>query len=260
MSDKLKTYLGIAIIISVLLVAFSVFSYSRTYSRMVEPGGYRSFSVVGEGKAVVVPDIATFSFGVVTEGGKDLVSLQDDNSKKTNAAIDYVKSQGVKEADVKTANYSVEPRYQYSACGYNWGSDVCPPPVIVGYTIRQNVSVKVRDFSKIGEMLSGVVSKGANNVSQLNFTVDDPTVVENEARAEAITKAKAKAKEIAKAGGFSLGRLISINENNNGPMPFYAKTTAMGLGGGGPEMAAAPAIQVGSEEVSVSVTLIYEIN
>jgi hypothetical protein len=259
MNEKLKSYLGIAIIISVLLVGFSAFSYSRTYSRMVEPGGYRSFAVTGEGKAVSVPDIATFSFGVVTEGGKDLTTLQDQNSKKINAAIAYLKEQGIKDADIKTANYSVEPRYQYSTCNYVSSSGVCPPSEIVGYTIRQEVAVKVRDFKKIGEMLSGIVAKGANSVSQLNFTIDDPTTVENEARAEAIVKAKAKAKEVAKAGGFSLGRLISINENGSAPMPYYAnKSMATGIGGG--DVAAASNIQVGSEEVSVSVTLSYEIN
>ena len=247
MNEKLKNYLGI-----------SAFSYSRTYSRMVEPGGYRSFSVVGDGKAVAVPDIATFTFSVLTEGGKDLATLQDQNSKKVNAAIDYVKSQGVKEADIKTATYNLEPRYEYSNCGYRSDVSICPPPEIVGYTIRQSVAVKIRDFSTIGTMLRGVVSKGINNVSQLNFTIDDPTSVENEARAEAIAKAKTKAKEIAKAGGFSLGRLISISENGVTPMPYYAKTATLGIGGG--DVAVAPEIEPGSEEVNVSVTLSYEIN
>ena len=259
MSDKLKSYLGITIIIGVLLIAFSAFSYSRTYSRMVEPGGYRSFSVVGDGKAVGVPDIASFIFKVETEGGKDLVALQDQNSKKINAAIDYVKSQGVKEIDIKTETYNLEPRYQYSNCGYGGGNNICPPPEIVGYTITQSVAVKIRDFSKIGAILSGIVAKGVNNVSQLNFTIDDPTSVENEARAEAIVKAKVKAKEIAKAGGFSVGRLISITENNVFPTPFYAKAM-MSDGVGGGEAVTSPSIQAGSEEINISVTLSYEIN
>jgi hypothetical protein len=123
------------------------------------------------------------------------------------------------------------------------------------------VSVKIRDFEIIGDVLSGVVEKGANSTSALQFTIDDPTEVTSLAREQAIEKAKDKAKAIAKAGGFSIGKLISINEGAlYGATRNYYKTVAdeaMGVGGGA--VPAVADIQVGSEDVSVSVTLIYEI-
>lgn len=143
---------------------------------------------------------------------------------------------------------------------YEGGStSPCLPPEISGYTVQQSVSVKARDFTKVGSMLADVVTSGANSVSQLNFTMDDPTEVQSQARAEAIQKAKVKAKSIAKAGGFRLGKLLSIEEGGIAPM-YY------GYGMGGIEkqsldsMAApAPAIEAGSQEVKVNVTLRYEI-
>ncbi len=130
----------------------------------------------------------------------------------------------------------------------------------MGYNVTQTVSVKARDFAKTGDLLAGAVSNGANSVSSLNFTVDDPTKLENEARAEAISKAKDKAQDIAKAGGFRLGRLLEISEGGGypGPMPVLRFDEKVGYGGGA-EAAPAPVIEPGSHEVRVEVSLRYEI-
>lgn len=256
MTEKTKNYLGWVLIIGVLLVAVAAWRYVGAYSRSIQPGSYRSFAVSGEGRAIVVPDIAAFTFGVVSEGGNDIAKLQTDNTNKVNKAIAFLKAQGIDEKDIQTENYNLSPRYQNVYC-----TVVCPPATIVGYSINQTVAVKIRDenFAKIGAIMSGVVAQGANTVSQLNFTVDDPTVVENEAREEAIAKAEAKAEAVADAADFDLGELISIDEG--GYMPYYTKDVRMeaAMGMGGDMAAPAPSIQPGSQEVVVSVTLRYEI-
>lgn len=267
-----KRVLLYSIAIAFLVFAYSAISYVKTYSNSVEPGAYRSFPVTGEGKVVAVPDVAEFTFSVITQGGKDLSKLQQENTERVNRAIGFVKSKGVEAKDIKTQGYSLEPRYQNVICkqtprpmpaveseSYTIIDRTCPPPEIVGYTISQTVSVKVRDFTKIGELLAGAVSAGANSVSQLSFVIDDRTALENQAREEAITKAQTKAKAIAKAGGFRLGKLISINEGWGGPI--YARYESFGKGGDAimPMAAPAPSIEPGSQEVVVSVTLMYEI-
>jgi uncharacterized protein len=254
MSEKTKNYLGVAVIISILIVAVSAWSFSRSYSRSIEPSSFRSFSVSGEGEVVAVPDVAEFSFSVITQGGTNIAELQSTNTEETNAAIDFVKSQGVEARDIKTREYNLEPRYQFFSCPRDGGP--CPPPEIVGYTITQTVLVKVRDFTKIGDILGGVVDAGANSVSQLNFTIDEPEEIQNQAREEAIEQAKEKAKSIAKAAGFSLGRLLSISESGGvTPPPIVFRESALSVDSG----AFAPTIEPGSQEVTVRVTLTYEI-
>jgi hypothetical protein len=135
---------------------------------------------------------------------------------------------------------------------------VCPPSDIVGYTITQSVTVKVRDFAKAGDILGGVVEKGANSVSGLQFIVDDPTEVQNKAREEAVAKAKAKAEAMADAGGFSIGRLLNIYESGAMPQPYYYDSRMKTLGMGGAE-ASAPSFEPGSQDTNVTVTLQYEI-
>ena len=254
MTNKIKDYLGIAIIVAILVLAAAGYMYARAYSKIVEPSSFRSFTVLGEGKANAIPDIAEFSFSVVTQGGKDIAASKKENTDKMNAAIDFVKSKGVEAKDIKTQSYNLEPRYTYC---YN-DRGICPPSEIVGYTITQNVLIKVRDFTKIGDILTGVVERGANQTSNLSFKIDDETSVQNEARAEAIKKAQDKAKSMAKAGGFGIGRLLSIDENNY-PMPIYY-SKAMGIGGGVSEAASvAPTIEPGSQEITINVTMRYEI-
>lgn len=265
MTEKTKNYLGWALVLGVLLVGVSAIWYAKTYAELTNVNYARSFGVTGEGRAVAVPDVAKFTFSVVTEGGKAIETLQADNIKKVNDAIAYLKEGGVDEKDISTEAYNVEPRYQNVSCvsrlTNGFAQQVCPPAEIVGYTIRQTVAVKVREMEKVGELLGGVVSRGANSTSGLQFTVDEPAKVEAEARGKAIAQAREKALAVAKAGGFRIGKLIMIEENNY-PMPYYAKD---GLGGAEmsvssrPAMAPAPTFEPGSQDVTVNVSVRYEI-
>ena len=244
------------------MLGISAMSYASYYGASIQPSSFRSFSVGGEGKAVAIPDIATFTFGVKIEGGKDIGILQKENTDKVNRAVAFLKIHGVEPKDIETKTYDLTPRYQYYNCGptiYNSNGSVkpCPPPEIVGYTITQDVSVKVRDFTKIGTILSGIIERGANSASNLSFSVDDETELQEKARTEAIAKAKAKAKSIAKAGGFALGRLLEISESPASPIRYYE---TFGRSAAVEDSAkSAPAIEPGSQEIKVNVTLKYEI-
>lgn len=267
MNERTKNYVGWAIIIGVVLIALSAVSAARSYSQAIEPSSFRSFGVSGEGKATVKPDVAYFTFSVITEGGVNLGELQRQNNERINQAIKFLKEKGIPSEDIKTENYQVSPRYQSTRCDrpviYSNGgaTEVCPPPSIVGYSIHSTVGVKVREknFGLVGELLSGVVESGANNVSQLNFVLDDPAAAESEARAGAIAQAREKAEAVARAGNFRIGRLLSIEEGY-GPIPYYAKReVALGMGGGEDMAMPAPAIEPGSQDVVVTVHLRYEI-
>lgn len=258
-----KKWIGISAAIMMLSFALSAFIVANSYSESTQPSSYRSFGVEGEGKITAIPDVARFTFGLTTDGGKDIGALQKENTEKMNKAIDFIKSQGIVTKDIKTENYNLNPKYQYYDCSRNYLTNgdpkPCPPPEIVGYTINQTVSVKIRDFTKIGDVLSGVVGAGANNVSQLYFELDDPSALMESARELAIKKATDKAYKVAKAGGFKVGRLLSIEEGSQGyPMlKNYARAEGVMMDMVAPP--AAPQVEAGSQEVVIDVTLRYEI-
>jgi uncharacterized protein YggE len=272
MNTAIKNILGWAIVLAVLAIGYAAWSAANSYSQSIQPSSFRSFSVTGQGKATAIPDVAEFSFEVITQGGTDLTSLQSQNTTAANKAIAFVQSEGVPSSDIQTNYYDVSPNYQSYNCsvipvyaspaGTSASMPIvrpCPPASIVGYTVTQSVDVKIHDFTKVGDILGSVVTNGANQVGALSFTLDDPTTVQNEARADAIAKAKIEAQAMAQAGGFKLGRLLNITEGGAyNPSPVYNAEAGVGtMALAAP--AAAPSIQPGSEEVDMTETLQYEI-
>jgi uncharacterized protein YggE len=260
--DKLR----LAIIAAVVLLA--VFLGVKTFGevmglRYVGAGlpPTNTINVSGYGEAVAVPDIATFTFSVVSEKST-VAAAQDDVTTKANAITAYLKGAGVEERDIQTSGYSVYPQYDYqqSACSPN---GICPPgrQILRGYEVRQTTTIKVRDTAKAGDLLTGVGGKGATEVSGLNFTFDDPDAVQAEARDEAIQDAKQKAEVLAKSLGVRLVRVVSFNENGSGyPVPYYSRDTAYGMGGAESAIAPkAPEISVGENKVTSNVSVTYEI-
>ena len=217
-----------------------------------------TIAVTGDGEIFAIPDTAEFSV-TVSEDAKDVQTAQAAATKKGNDIVAYIKSQGVEDKDIKTTDYSVNPKYSYTsaACTNN---GYCPPgkQVLDGYTVSQTLQVKVRDTTKAGAILSGVGTKGASNVSGISFTVADQNMLESQARAKAITDAKAKADVLAGQLGVSIVRVVSFNENNSYPM-YAAKAMDMRASGAMNEAAPAPELPVGQNKITSSVSVTYEI-
>jgi len=204
----------------------------------------QTVSFTGEGKVKAEPDTAKVDIGLITEG-KDSISVQNENSSKMNKAIDYLKKEGVSSEDIKTANYSLSPKYEYSK----------GKSTLVGYILNQTLEVTVRDLNKTGEILDGAVSNGANQINSISLFVDKPEDLKNKAREDAVKKAKDQALAVSKIAGFSLGRIVGFSENTFGQVPMYYE--AMGKGGGVSSVAPAPQIEPGTQEITINVTLTY---
>jgi uncharacterized protein YggE len=206
---------------------------------------YQTVSFTGEGKVKSTPDTARVDIGLVTEGA-DTITVQNENSKKMNAVIGFVKEQGIKDEDVKTSTYSLSPKYSYTK----------GKSILVGYILNQMITVTIRDLEKVGKILDGSVSAGANEISSVSLFTDKPEELKNKAREDAVNQAKEKAKSASKTAGFRLGRLIGFSENFSGePRMYYEK---MGMGGGASSsVAPSPQIEPGSQDITVNITLTY---
>lgn len=252
MNENIKNYLGVALILGTLAVAFAAADFAMSYPAYPA----RSFNVNGEGEVLAIPDVARFSFSIFTQGGSDITAAQRENTERSNAAIAFLKEKGIDEKDIESSSYNIYPQYEYYDCSFR---GVCPPAKIVGYNVEHYISVTVRKTDTAGELLSGVVEKGANNVSGLTFEIDDPSALENEARVKAVADAKEKAQAIARAGGFRLGKIVSIYAITPEP-PYYAYD---GRGGAGLAVEAEPYVppelEPGSEKVAVTVDITFEI-
>ncbi len=221
---------------------------------------HNTISVSGEGEAVAIPDIATFSFSVSAEG-KEVSEAQAQVTEKMNAIIAALKNMGIEEKDISTSNYSAYPKYvsEASVCTPTY----CPPSrgsVQDGYTVSHNISVKVRNTQDAGKALSLVGEMGATGLSGISFTVDDRDAIIAEARAEAIANAKEKAEILADNLDVRLGKVISYYDDF-GATPYY-DYAEQGFGGDGTvraNVAPTPDLPTGESKVVVRVNVIYEI-
>lgn len=243
--------LGLATALTVFLVVFlGVLTWNEVKKHDYigrESQQTYTITIDGEGKITAIPDIAQISLGIQTEK-LTVVAAQKENTDKMNKIIDELKKMGIETKDIKTTNYSIYPRYDWTE----------GRQILRGYTVSQNVSVKIRDLEKVGAIVDKAGSLGANQVGSLSFTIDEPEKIRQEAREKALLNAKEKAEALAKVAGVKLGKLVSFSESGAVPTPIYRDYTVKALGMGGVEEAA-PTIEAGSQEIIVNVMVTYEV-
>lgn len=231
-----------------LLFAFSKWGPSIPFSVLSQQKG-EPMIVQGAGKSFVTPDIAKISVGI-EESGQILKQVQDSVNKKSKTLTDSFKSLGIDEKDIKTTSYNLYPQFDYTEKNSR----------ISGYQVSITYEVTIRDFGKVNDALVAVTSAGANIVGGVSFEVNDKAKKEKlqEAREMAVTEAKEKAEGIAKAAGVSLGKVINISESQgfDFPRPLMLEKAV----GGSPDTAIAqPEITPGETELSVTISLSFEI-
>ena len=231
----------------------------------------------GEGKVSVKPELAIVEFSIVTSGKTSKIA-QDANAVRSKKVYDFLKKQGVDEKDIKTTYYNMNPQYSYPTpypypvpMMRDGGMEtqvvpqVYPVPIdstskITGYEVMQGYEVKVRDLEKASAIVDGLVTAGANQVQNVRFDFEDREKLMSQARDMAIKDAKDKADKLKSQLGIRLGKILNYYDNTDqygGPYP-YAK---MGFDerGGGDGYGGVPVLPPGENEITVQVTITYQI-
>ena len=243
-------------ILAVLIVFFVVLIFSTGVDvvNKIKEGKYisqnirarNSIVIFETGEVYAKPDLAVVVFSVIKEA-KTVSGAMNENSAVMNNVIEAIKEQGVEEKDIKTTSFDITPRYEYSEGTFG-------KRVLVGYEVVQGLEVKIRNMGKIGEIIEKAADSGANDIGDLQLTIDNQDELENQAREKAIGEAKTKADQLASQLGVELGGVISFNESLY--FPYYKSQVSLKEAAGGGEI---PNIQTGENKISVSVTITYQI-
>ncbi len=172
--------------------------------------------VTGQGSTDIAADMAVLTL-TVTKDEETARAALDANSADMSDVLSAMKSEGVKERDLQTSGFSIQPRYFYPP---NKPSNNHQPPRIVGYTVRNSLTVRIRDISALGEILDTSVTLGVNEGGNIIFTNNDPSSAITQARVEAVKDAMAKAKTLAEAAGVKVGKLLEMSEQTHNPRPI----------------------------------------
>lgn len=198
----------------------------------------------GIGKVTGTPDVVTIGLGVQTTSTSAQSAL-DENNKLATDAIAALKDNGVAPEDLQTSQLSVYPTYGDQS-------------QVTGYQVSNMVTAKLRDVSKSGAVIDAVGKSAGNaiRVQQLSFAIDDDSAPRAAARADAVQHARAQAKQLADAAGVALGPIHSITEIAAQNTPYYPP---MDMAAGTAAVPAAPPVEAGSLELTVTVQVVYEI-
>lgn len=168
--------------------------------------------VSAAGSSTRVPDLAVIQAGVVTQAATAAEAMQQNNAQMARV-LAALRGAGIAERDIQTARIGLSPQYRYADN---------KPPVVTGYQATNQLSIRFRDVGKSGTILDALVREGANDISGPNLTIDKPDTALDEARVDAVKKARARAELYAQAAGLKVDRILAISESGAlppSPMP-----------------------------------------
>jgi uncharacterized protein YggE len=179
---------------------------------------YPRIIVSGHGSADIAPYMAVLQLPV-PRVAKTARAALDANSAAMAEVLKALRDEGVAERDLQTSNFSIQPKRVYPS-QKSQAEDQSPR--IVGYTVRNGLSVRVRELDKLGGIMDKSVTLGVNEGGNILFTNDDPAAVIGQAREHAVADAMAKAKALAGAAGVKLGKVLELSEQSHqaGPVPM----------------------------------------
>ena len=202
-----------------------------------------AISVTGEANVSVAPDQAQIDGGV-TSDAKTAREASDANNAAMGKVLLALKGAGIDEKDYQTSRLSLQPQFATP-------SKVTERAGIVSFRASNRVTVRIRDVTKVANVIDVLVGAGANEIGGINFMVTQASKHLDEAREKAIADARRKAEIYAKAAGVTLGEPISISEEG-APTPMFRSKVAGGM--------AAPApVAQGEETLSVTVSVSWTI-
>lgn len=172
--------------------------------------------VTAQGRTTRVPDLATIRAGVVSQAATAAAAMAD-NGRRMARVIAALRASGVAPRDIETATMGLSPQYRYTDG---------QPPALTGYQANNSVSIRFRDVAKAGGILDTLVAQGANQIDGPALSIDKPEAALDEARTDAVKRARARADLYAAAAGMRVVRIVSIAEagqdaGSPGPQPVF---------------------------------------
>ncbi|MEK5037697.1 SIMPL domain-containing protein [Sporosarcina sp. FSL K6-3457] len=146
----------------------------------------RVMTVTGIGNLSVAPDTVQIQLEVRTEN-KQLSQAQQENTAAMNQVIASLLQLGISRENIQTVSYNVSPQYDY----------VEGKQLFRGYEVTNAITVRITNIGQVGNVIDVAVQNGANNVSNIRFTVGDEQLYYQQALSLALKNALAKAQTMA---------------------------------------------------------------
>ncbi len=196
--------------------------------------------VGADGKFESAPDTAQIQFNV---------SVQDDTSqaafarasKNVEQVRQVLRANGIDPNAANVGFLSVQPVYEWK-----------PKQHVVGYRVTTDVTMKLKDFAKVGPITQQLADANVSETQTLSYTLENIDDAKNKAVEDAYRRARNSADALARASGRTVGELsyasVDTFENPRLVMPHMARAMSAAAN------AAPPAPTEGFTPQTVTVT------
>jgi uncharacterized protein len=182
--------------------------------------------VGADGKFESAPDTAVMQFNVSVQEESAQAAYQH-ASKDVEQVRDVLRANGVEPKAAMIGFFSVQPAYEWRNSKQK----------LIGYRVSTDVTLKLKDFSKIGPIIGQLADANVSETQTLNYTLENIDEAKDKAVQDAYRRARNSAEALAHASGREVGELsyasIDTFESQHGA-PFKMRAMA-------PSAAAAPA-------------------
>lgn len=182
-----------------------------------QAGERRLMMVTGNGSVSVEPDIVTIELGIVTEN-KELGTAQAENAKITNQVIQSLIRLGIPTEKIQTGRYTIQPMYDF----------VDGKQVFRGYRVEHMLRVEIPSVDQAGIIIDIAVQNEVNQISNIQFSVENKEKYYRQALNIALEDALAKAESMATTLHLNLdAQPIRITEEEVHQPPIVYQAFAM---------------------------------
>src|SRR5262249_8504298 len=180
----------------------------------------------GDGKFEAAPDPAVLQFNLSSQQDTARAAF-DKVAAGAEQVRQVLKSNGLEVKAMQVGSYSVQPVY-------DWKN---PKRKVVAFRVTTNVTLKLKDFSKVGPLIdqTGDIEEAKNQ--SLNYTLEDIEQAKSRAAEDALKKARNQAGAVAAAGGRTLGELLYASVDVTQaivPVPMMQRNLAVGAAAAAP--------------------------
>lgn len=183
--------------------------------------------VGADGKFETAPDTALIQFNISAQSDTAQAAYEL-ASKQAERTRDVLRKNGVDPKQAEIGFFSVNPQY-------DWKS---PKRKVIGYQVTSSVSLKLKDFSKIGPITQQLADSDVSESQSLNYTLENIDEAKSKAVADAYRRARGSAQALATASGRTLGELsyasVDTSENVRIFAPMQRRAMPMAMAGATP--------------------------
>ena len=235
--ERRKLSFALLVLFGVLLVSAPLVTQDRTVTP--QPN---TVWVGADGRFESEPDTALVQFNISAQEEK----LQDANQRATQAAEQVrqlLRSNGIDPKDAQVGRFAVQPVYDYKN----------PKRKLVGYRVDTDISVKVKDFSKIGPIADGLANMDVTSNQSISYQLDDIDAAKIKAVEDGLRRAHNEANAVATSSGRALGELSYASVDTFEPTPIRPMMMAkQAVPMGGVAAAPPPTEEFGAQKITVT--------